>query len=57
LLPFKGQASDQLSERLGQVPGVEEVVIVESESTAYLKVQSRRVDREALERVVEQWVR
>ena len=57
LLPFNGRASDQLGERLSQVPGVEEVVIVESESTAYLKVQSGQVDREALSRIVEQWVR
>ncbi|MGD8177195.1 MFS transporter [Marinimicrobium sp. ARAG 43.8] len=56
LMPLQGRVSEEFSERLYQVPGVEEVVVVESEGTAYLKVDSQRVDRKQLTAIAEQCV-
>lgn len=56
LIPLHGRVSEVFSERLAEVPGVEEVVVVESEGTAYLKVDPRRVDRHQLTEIAEQCV-
>lgn len=56
LMPLHGRISDSFTEQLHGVPGVEEVVVVESEGTAYLKVDPRQVDRKQLARIAEQCV-
>ena len=56
LIPLKGKVSDRFSEELYAVPGVAEVVVVESEGTAYLKVDPRVVDRKRLSSIAEQCV-
>lgn len=42
---------DSLTQRLLAVSGVEEVVIIADENTAYLKVDNRRLDKEQLQEV------
>lgn len=56
LIPLRGRVSAEFTERLFAVPGVEEVVVVESEGTAYVKVEPRLVDRRQLTEIAEQCV-
>jgi MFS family permease len=53
LIPLGDQPRPGLAERLAAVEGVEEVVLLEGDSTAYLKVDPRRVDRTALTELIE----
>lgn len=53
LIPLRHEHYDWVAERLRGVEGVEEVVIVSSERTAYLKVDQRLVDRKALAAIVD----
>jgi hypothetical protein len=53
LIPLRNHDHEQVVERLRAVNGVEEVVIVLSENTAYLKVDQRLVDRKALAAIVD----
>jgi MFS family permease len=48
LIPLGSRQVADMAERLRAVAGVVEVVVVESEHTAYLKVDPQRVDRKAL---------
>lgn len=52
LIPLQGQAAEPLAERMRDLPGVEEVVVISSEDTAYLKVDPERVDRKQLHELV-----
>lgn len=54
LIPLREHHGPDLVEKLRQVHGVAEVVIVESERTAYLKVDQQLVDRKALASLVDQ---
>jgi MFS family permease len=54
LIPLKGRHDERIAEQFRAVDGVEEVVIVASEDTAYLKVDQQRVDRKMLASIVEQ---
>jgi len=56
LIPLHGRVSESFTERVAAVPGVVEVVVVESEGTAYLKVEPRTVDRRELTAIAEQCV-
>src|SRR5690606_10607981 len=53
LIPLQRGDSKQLAERLGAVDGVVEVLIIESERAAYLKVDPQRVDRRTLTTIIE----
>lgn len=53
LIPLGQHNQQQIAEKLRAVEGVAEVVIVTSESTAYLKVDQRLVDRKALAAIVD----
>lgn len=53
LIPLRHHNGDKIAVKLRAVEGVEEVVIVESENTAYLKVDQKLVDRKALQALVE----
>jgi len=53
LIPLRNHDQEQVAARLRAVNGVEEVVIVLSENTAYLKVDQRVVDRKALAAIVD----
>jgi predicted MFS family arabinose efflux permease len=53
LIPLQDQHSIDIAERLRAVEGVTEVLIIESERTAYLKVDPRRVNRKALTAIIE----
>ncbi|HSC75550.1 MAG TPA: MFS transporter, partial [Pseudomonadales bacterium] len=48
MLPFAGDA-ETMRQRLQQMPGVAEVLVVAEESVAYLKVDDAMLDRAALE--------
>jgi predicted MFS family arabinose efflux permease len=52
LIPLRSHHSASIADKLRAVEGVAEVVIVESENTAYLKVDQRLVDRKALHAIV-----
>lgn len=52
LIPLRHHHGAEIAEKLRAVEGVAEVVIVESENTAYLKVDQRLVDRKALHALV-----
>lgn len=54
LIPLRHQDYEGIATRLRAVEGVEEVVIVASEKTAYLKVDQRLVDRKALAAIVDE---
>jgi MFS family permease len=51
LIPLHKRDFGALAEKFRAIDGVEEVVIVESENTAYLKVDQQRVDRNALQAI------
>lgn len=53
LIPLRGQDAQTIAERLRALDGVAEVLVIESEDTAYLKVDPRRVDRRALTAIIE----
>lgn len=53
LIPLRNHDAEVVAEKLRAVEGVAEVLIVESENTAYLKVDQRLVDRKALHAIVE----
>ena len=53
LIPLRNHDYERVAEQLRAVEGVEEVVIVSSEKTAYLKVDQRVVDRKALSAIVD----
>lgn len=53
LIPLRGLNAHTVVDRLRAVDGVAEVLIIESEDTAYLKVDPRRVDRQALTAIIE----
>lgn len=53
LIPLRNHDSDAISEKLRTLSGVEEVVVVVSENTIYLKVDPRIIDRKALTSLVE----
>jgi MFS family permease len=53
LIPLQHPDSALIAERLRGVAGVAEVLIIESERTAYLKVDPRCVDRKALTAIIE----
>jgi predicted MFS family arabinose efflux permease len=53
LIPLPDNYSPGLAERLADVNGVAEVLIVDSERTAYLKVDQQIVDRKALSAIVD----
>jgi MFS family permease len=49
-LTVEGESSaTRLGERLRAVPGVEEAVVIPADGVAYLKVDSKRLDRDALD--------
>lgn len=52
LIPLRHHDGAVIAEKLRAVKGVAEVLIVESENTAYLKVDQRLVDRKALHAIV-----
>jgi MFS family permease len=52
LIPLQGQPVEELSRRLREQPGVEDVMVIPAEGTAYLKVDPRRLDRLQLDEVV-----
>lgn len=52
LIPLRHHDGAVIAEKLRAVEGVAEVLIVESENTAYLKVDQRLVDRKALNAIV-----
>lgn len=53
LIPLRDHDAVEAGARLRAVEGVAEVLIIESERTAYLKVDPRRVDRKALTAIIE----
>lgn len=53
LIPLRGQEAQPIAARLRMVDGVAEVLVIESEDTAYLKVDPRKVDRKALTTIIE----
>lgn len=53
LIPLRGQDAQTITARLRMVDGVVEVLVIESEDTAYLKVDPRKVDRKALTAIIE----
>jgi hypothetical protein len=53
LIPLRQHDHQQLAAQLRAVVGVAEVVIVSSENTAYLKVDQRLVNRQALAAIVD----
>lgn len=53
LIPFNGKDPQLLAEKLRQVEGVAEVLVVVSEETIYLKVDQRQVDRKQLAAIVD----
>lgn len=53
LIPLHGCDGETLAAQLRQVDGVEEVLIITSEQTAYLKVDPRRIDRQSITAMVE----
>jgi hypothetical protein len=55
LIPLGAQHRPGLAERLAEIEGVEEVLLLEAEATAYLKVDPQRVDRKMLMRVIESY--
>ena len=52
LIPLRHHDGATIAAKLRAVGGVAEVLIVESENTAYLKVDQRLVDRKALHAIV-----
>lgn len=54
LIPLGQHDAAVIADRLREVEGVAEVLIVESERTIYLKVDQRMVDRKALQAIVAQ---
>lgn len=54
LIPLRHHDGATIAAKLRAVGGVAEVLIVESENTAYLKVDQRLVDRKALQAIVEE---
>ena len=52
LIPLRHHDARLIAEKLRAVEGVADVLIVESENTAYLKVDQRLVDRKALHAIV-----
>ena len=53
LIPLRNHDYERVAEQLRAVEGVEEVVIVTSEKTAYLKFDQRVVYRKALSAIVD----
>jgi MFS family permease len=53
LIPLREHDSTDIALRLRVVEGVAEVLVIESERTAYLKVDPRKVDRKALTAIIE----
>jgi MFS family permease len=53
LIPLRHHRGAEVADQMRAVAGVAEVVIVESENTAYLKVDQQLVDRKALHAIVE----
>lgn len=53
LIPLHGRNGEALAAQLRQVDGVEEVLIITSDQTAWLKVDPRRIDRPTLTAMVE----
>jgi len=53
LIPLRHHEGALIAERLREVEGVAEVVVVQSENTVYLKVDQQRVDRKALQAIVD----
>jgi MFS family permease len=53
LIPLPENYQPGLAERLADVKGVAEVLIVDSERTAYLKVDQQLVDRKTLAAIVD----
>jgi predicted MFS family arabinose efflux permease len=53
LIPLREHDSTDIALRLRAVEGVAEVLVIESERTAYLKVDPRRVDRKTLTAIIE----
>jgi MFS family permease len=53
LIPLRHHKGVEVAAKMRAVVGVAEVVIVESENTAYLKVDQQLVDRKALQAIVE----
>jgi hypothetical protein len=54
-LPLSAAALDEvgLAERLQAVPGVADVVVVREEAAIYIKVDTQKLDRMSLERLIE----
>ncbi len=48
LLPIKRQSAQQVSRALGDIPGVQDVTLVVEENLAYLKIDRKCLDEEAL---------
>lgn len=53
LIPLQHHDSVLIAERLREVTGVAEVLVIESERTAYLKIDPRYIDRKALTAIIE----
>ncbi|AHF75058.1 putative transport protein [Candidatus Sodalis pierantonius str. SOPE] len=51
-LPGRAAADNQLAQRLQAQPGVTEVVVVPEERSAYIKVDTKQINRAALEKAV-----
>jgi len=45
--------ADELAKKLAQIPGVAEAVVIADEAEAYLKVDNRTLDREAVSQAIE----
>jgi len=48
------EAGVSCKQTLEKVKGVEEVIILEGESTAYLKVDKKQLDNDALQKIIDQ---
>ncbi len=53
LIPLQGRPAEPFSRQLRDIPGVVEVLVITSEDTAYVKLDSAVVDRRALTALVE----
>jgi predicted MFS family arabinose efflux permease len=53
LIPLQHHDGEQVAQRLRAVDGVVEVLVIESERVAYLKVDPQRVDRQTLTAIVQ----
>lgn len=54
LIPLRGRDGEQLAVRLRSLEGVEEILILPSEQTVYLKVDPRRIDRQTLTALIDE---